>query len=150
MLEWISTVFLSLFNVLFISRISACLPWNFLHFANASLLYLGLSSLFHIPLFLFVFIFQCWGLNTGHTPWATPPALFCDTFSQDRVLWTICLGWLRTRVLLISASRVARITDVSHQCLAPRSSWSFWPINMWLGVFSIKFHTQMNLSGHWP
>jgi hypothetical protein len=32
----------------------------------------------------------------------------------DRVSWTICLGWLRTMILLISASWVARITGVSH------------------------------------
>jgi hypothetical protein len=32
--------------------------------------------------------------------------------------WTVCLGWPRTKILLISASQVARITGVSHQCLA--------------------------------
>jgi hypothetical protein len=31
---------------------------------------------------------------------------------------TVCLGWLQTAILLISASWVARITSVSHQCLA--------------------------------
>jgi hypothetical protein len=31
---------------------------------------------------------------------------------------TICLGWFRTEILLISASWVARITGVSHQCPA--------------------------------
>jgi hypothetical protein len=34
-------------------------------------------------------------------------------FFQDRVSKTICLGWLWTMILLISASWVARITDVS-------------------------------------
>jgi hypothetical protein len=29
-------------------------------------------------------------------------------------LWTICLGWPQTAVLLISASWVARITGMSH------------------------------------
>jgi hypothetical protein len=36
----------------------------------------------------------------------------------DGVLQTICLGWLRTAILLISASWVARITGVSHRCPA--------------------------------
>jgi hypothetical protein len=42
--------------------------------------------------------------------------IFVLGFFQDRVL-TICPGWLQTAVLLISASQVASITDVSH--LAP-------------------------------
>jgi hypothetical protein len=33
-----------------------------------------------------------WGLNSGPIPWATPPALFCEGFFQERVLWTVCLG----------------------------------------------------------
>jgi hypothetical protein len=33
---------------------------------------------------------------------------------QDRFSWTICLEWLQTVILLISASWVARITGVSH------------------------------------
>jgi hypothetical protein len=45
---------------------------------------------------------------------------FCDGFLvlfffQDRVLWTIFLGWLQTKILLISVSGVARIIGVSHQ-----------------------------------
>jgi hypothetical protein len=43
---------------------------------------------------------------------------FCDGFFPDRVLGTICLGWLQTAILLISASCVARITGMSHSCLA--------------------------------
>jgi hypothetical protein len=39
-------------------------------------------------------------------------------FFQDRVSQTICPGWLRTTILLISASCVAKITGVSHQRLA--------------------------------
>jgi hypothetical protein len=50
--------------------------------------------------------------------WATPPALFCVGYFWDGVLLTICLGWPQTIILLISASRVTRITGVSHQCLA--------------------------------
>jgi hypothetical protein len=40
---------------------------------------------------------QYWGLNSGLIPWATPPALFCDGFFQDRVLrTTFPLGWTLT------------------------------------------------------
>jgi hypothetical protein len=61
------------------------------------------------------FFLQCWGLNSGPTPWATPPALFLwFFFFWNRVLQTICLGWLQTTIPLISASWVARITGVSH------------------------------------
>jgi hypothetical protein len=37
-------------------------------------------------------------------------------YFRDRVLGTICLCWLQTLILLISASWVARIIDVSHRC----------------------------------
>jgi hypothetical protein len=50
-------------------------------------------------------------------------------FFQDRFLQTTCLGWLRTMVLLISASWGARITGVSHWCLASlRFWWKLWPV----------------------
>jgi hypothetical protein len=39
--------------------------------------------------------------------------IFVTSF-WDKVLWTICLGWLWTMIFLISASWVARITGVSH------------------------------------
>jgi hypothetical protein len=39
-------------------------------------------------------------------------------FFQDRVSPTICQGLLGTAILLISASQVAGITEVSHQHLA--------------------------------
>jgi hypothetical protein len=38
-------------------------------------------------------------------------------FFQDRVLRTICHGWLRTSILLISASWVAK--DYRHETLTP-------------------------------
>jgi hypothetical protein len=76
------------------------------------------SSSKHTSTLLFFFL-QYWGLNSEPSPWATPPALFfCDGFFWDRVSRTVWLGWLRTPVLLISASWVAGITDVSQQCLA--------------------------------
>jgi hypothetical protein len=43
----------------------------------------------------------------------------------DRVSKTICPGWLHTTILLISASWVARITDMSHRCQAPMSIFVF-------------------------
>jgi hypothetical protein len=57
-------------------------------------------------------------LNSGPSPWATPPVLFLWSIFQDRASQTIYLGWLQTAILLISNSWVARITDVSHQCPA--------------------------------
>jgi hypothetical protein len=39
---------------------------------------------------------------------------FCSGYLGDEIPRTICLGWPGT-VILISASQVARITDVSHQ-----------------------------------
>jgi hypothetical protein len=43
-------------------------------------------------------------------------SFFCDGFFQDRVSWTICLGWFPTMISLISASWEARITGMSHWC----------------------------------
>jgi hypothetical protein len=63
-------------------------------------------------------LFWYWALNSGPSPWATPPALFLWTFFWDRVSWTICPTWLQTVILLISASWIARITGASHWCLA--------------------------------
>jgi hypothetical protein len=56
----------------------------------------------------FFFFLQSQGLNSG------PTTFFWWWIFQDRVSRTICPGWLRTVILLISASWVARITDVSH------------------------------------
>jgi hypothetical protein len=57
-------------------------------------------------------------LNSRPSSWATPPALFLWRVFQDRVSPTICPGCLWTTILLISTFWVARITRVSHQCLA--------------------------------
>jgi hypothetical protein len=65
----------------------------------------------------FFFFFSTGVLNSGPTPWGSPPALFWTVF-WDRVLRTTCPGWLWTVILLISASWVAQITDMSHWCLA--------------------------------
>jgi hypothetical protein len=72
----------------------------------------------NLSVYLSMYLFWYWGLNSGPTPWATLPTLFCDGFFWDRVSRTICQGWLWTMILQISASWVARIIGVSHQCLA--------------------------------
>jgi hypothetical protein len=36
------------------------------------------------------FFFVVLSLNSGPSPWATPPALFVKSFSGDRFLGTIC------------------------------------------------------------
>jgi hypothetical protein len=73
---------------------------------------LSVLTFWHFYLFIFL---QCWGLNWGSSPWATPPAHFCFEYFRDRVSWAICPGWLWNTILLISASWVARITGVSYQ-----------------------------------
>jgi hypothetical protein len=42
-------------------------------------------------------------------------SFFCGGYFWDRGFLTICPGWLRTSILLMSASWVARIMGVSHQ-----------------------------------
>jgi hypothetical protein len=97
-----------------------------------------------VVLFFFFLIFFC---GLGPTPWATPPAPFSDGlffFFWDRVSWTICVGWLWTVILLISASWVSRIqswatgawlfgslcgfnshfSDDGPELIVCRSSWS--------------------------
>jgi hypothetical protein len=66
----------------------------------------------------FFFFLRCWGLNSGPSTWASLLALFCDGSFWDRVSQTICPGWVRTTILLISASCVARNIGMSHWCLA--------------------------------
>jgi hypothetical protein len=70
---------------------------------------------------LFLFFFAQLGSNSGPTPWAAPPALFCDGFFIDRVSRVICPGWLLAEILLISASWIARIVGVSPALALPFS-----------------------------
>jgi hypothetical protein len=67
--------------------------------------------------FLF-FSFAIWDLNSGPTCQATLPDLFCYGFFWDRVLWTVCPGWPRTTILLISVSWIARIIGINQWCPA--------------------------------
>jgi hypothetical protein len=80
---------------------------------------------------------------------------------QDRVSQIICLGWLWTTILLISASWVARITGMNHQHLATvpllsLTRWAFlykfyffmrriWLIKMSKNVLFHKAHSGMDL-----
>jgi hypothetical protein len=66
-----------------------------------------------------------WGLNSGPSPWATPPVLFLWRVFRDRVSQTICLGWLWTVLILISPSRVARIGPPVPGC--PPAFWFLHP-----------------------
>jgi hypothetical protein len=77
----------------------------------------SLSLLVSSGFLLFSFL-RYWGLNSGPTPWATPPALFLWRVFWDRVSRTISLGWHQTAILLIPASWIAAITGLSHQCPA--------------------------------
>jgi hypothetical protein len=70
---------------------------------------------FHLFSFLAALGFE---LKTCTLSQSTSPFLWWVFW--DRVLWTICLGWPQIAILQLSASWVARITGVSHQCPAVR------------------------------
>jgi hypothetical protein len=77
---------------------------------------------FLLTFYLFYFILWYWGLNSGPTPWATPPILFLKGFFEIGSGGTICLSWLQTLILLISD--LARITSMINQCSVP--FFHFW------------------------
>jgi hypothetical protein len=83
------------------------------------------------------------GLNSGPPPWATPHVLFYDGLFWDRVLRTICPGWLQTTILLISVSWVTRITDVSYQC--PASYYDFLKLVIIRSIHSWKNSSDQKL-----
>jgi hypothetical protein len=76
--------------------------------------YLSIYLCLHPFFFFVVWEFE---LSVSHllasTTWVTPSAPF-----QDRVSGTIYTDWSVISVFLISAPQVARITGVSHWCLA--------------------------------
>jgi hypothetical protein len=87
---------------------------------------------FHIAPSCIALFFVVLGLELRSFTWATPPALFLWRIFQDRGLQPLCPGWLRTVILLISASWVAR-TGVSHWHLASCVSYQRWFLNLsWL------------------
>jgi hypothetical protein len=85
-------------------------------------------------------------LNSGPIPWATPPALFVLGIFEIGSHEFICPVWLRTAILLISASWVARITGVSHWCLTSCASCG----NEWAmeGVQLLSF-CHLEPTCHW-
>jgi hypothetical protein len=87
------------------------------------------SHLFYLFIYLF---WQYWGLNSGPHTWATPPTPFCVWYSWDKFSRTLCPGWLRTNILLISASWVARITGM---CLGHPAQALIWRKLESLGTF---------------
>jgi hypothetical protein len=61
---------------------------------------------------------------------------FCEDFFFEIgfcELW--CLGWLQTAILLIFATWVARITGMSHWCLAFWKLFTHRDWNIWLPTF---------------
>jgi hypothetical protein len=76
------------------------------------------------PSFLFYLFFVVLGLELRtftFSPSTNPT--FCDMVFWDRVSQTVCLDWLWTVILLISASWVGRITGMSHWCPARFYFW---------------------------
>jgi hypothetical protein len=70
-------------------------------------------------------------LQSRHsTTWATLSVhFFCFCYFRDGASWTICLGLLQTLVLPILTSQVARITTMSHWCLAEKTF--FFLLKIW-------------------
>jgi hypothetical protein len=68
--------------------------------------------------FLAVLGFELWASHLLGRHYQLEPlcqSFFCVGYFWDRVLQFICPGWLQTVILLIAASREARITGMSHQ-----------------------------------
>jgi hypothetical protein len=78
-------------------------------------------------------------LDKSSTTWATPPAFFYDGYFQDKILQTICPWWLRTTILLISASYVARIMRHQHPTVFPFKA-----------LLDFQRSTQYFLNVSWP
>jgi hypothetical protein len=71
--------------------------------------------------------------------------IFCDRVFQDRVLRTSCPGWLWTAILLISASWVARIIDMSCQHPAGK----VWLLKRQVPLKRSQVGWQNGSSGRW-
>jgi hypothetical protein len=74
----------------------------------------------HFIIYLFIYLFIYFGSRAWtqglHLKPLHQPFFVMGFFDRDS--WTICLGWLWSTILLISASWVARITGLLHQRLA--------------------------------
>jgi hypothetical protein len=75
---------------------------------------LGFFPLLEHYFFWFLSVSCTGALTSGPTPRTTPPALFYEGFFQEKVLRSTCPGRLPIAILLVCASWVSRITDVSH------------------------------------
>jgi hypothetical protein len=76
------------------------------------------------------FFFAVLGLELRSYTLSHSPALYVLGYFRDRVLQTICPGWIWTMILMISASWVARITGVSLQCQALLLFWRCYSLIM--------------------
>jgi hypothetical protein len=96
----------------------------FVKHSLAICIWIFLCALYSVPL---IFFFFC-GFNSGPIPWATMPSLFLWWVFQDRVSRTICLVSFEPL-----SSWGARITGVSHQCLA---HWSVFKKKLEIIVYN--------------
>jgi hypothetical protein len=80
------------------------------------------TSLIYSSIHLFIYFDNTGVWTQGlHLELLHQPYFFFNGCFWDRVSQTICPGWLWIAILLISASWVAGITDVSHWC--PAGLW---------------------------
>jgi hypothetical protein len=61
-------------------------------------------------------------LQSRHFTLSHTSSSFCSGYFGDGVWWTICPDWPHMAILSVSASQIARITDMSHQ----HPAWSRW------------------------
>jgi hypothetical protein len=114
------------------------LVWNFFHCC-------------HLPHLNFFFFFfggtGVWTQGFTGLDHTSSPFLFWLFWRWNILNYFICLGWPQNVILSLSASQVARITGVSHQCLAP-------PEFLILRLFSLRINQtwafpQFFFTGQW-
>jgi hypothetical protein len=70
------------------------------------------NPFYFFSLFCLHRLLPCSVHRTSYLSSFPPTRLFC--FYRDVILWTICLSWPRTAILLLSDSQVTRNTGLSH------------------------------------
>jgi hypothetical protein len=80
------------------------------------------------------------------TVWATPPVHFAHVILEMGVLWVI---WPWTTILLSSASQLARIIGMSHQCLVYLLYFKSALLMVFLEHLNCKFTLKWKLSLFW-
>jgi hypothetical protein len=104
-------------------------PWKFIHS-------LPFKIYFGIFFFFFFSVLRFAVLRLG-----LHPALLVMVFFQDTVLWTICLSWLWTAILLICS---LSSKGLSHWHLA--LSWYFWfSSRQFKGIFGYPKYKNMSV-----